>query len=197
MRNERFPVHRTLTFTACALLVLGAALPAQAQHHEHHHDVAMPTSGVRADLVRDLEFVEQRYLALAEVMAPHYAWRPSEGVRSTSEVLMHVAAANFLIPSLIGMDLPEGMDRESLQAMERVTDPADVRRALEHSFQHARHVIARTSDDALDEPASLFGMETTKRGALLLLVSHTHEHLGQSIAYARSNAVVPPWNAER
>jgi hypothetical protein len=26
------------------------------------------------------------------------------------------------------------------------------------------------------------------------MLNHLHEHLGQSIAYARMNAVVPPWS---
>jgi uncharacterized damage-inducible protein DinB len=29
----------------------------------------------------------------------------------------------------------------------------------------------------------------------MALVSHEHEHLGQMIAYARSNGVTPPWSS--
>jgi uncharacterized damage-inducible protein DinB len=36
----------------------------------------------------------------------------------------------------------------------------------------------------------------TVRGALLLATTHMHEHLGQSIAYARTIGVVPPWSAK-
>ena len=35
----------------------------------------------------------------------------------------------------------------------------------------------------------------TKRGLLLFSAEHMGEHLGQSIAYARVNNIVPPWSA--
>jgi hypothetical protein len=34
----------------------------------------------------------------------------------------------------------------------------------------------------------------TKQGAPMLILNNQHEHLGQSIAYARSNSVVSPWS---
>ena len=40
----------------------------------------------------------------------------------------------------------------------------------------------------------LFGRDMMKQGALMLILNDQHEHLGQSIAYARSNSVVPPWS---
>ena len=42
-----------------------------------------------------------------------------------------------------------------------------------------------------------FGRESTVRGLYLTVALHEHEHLGQSIAYARMNGIVPPWTAER
>jgi uncharacterized damage-inducible protein DinB len=190
-RNRR-PVRATATVLVSGLMLAG---PAAAQQHEHHHhDMAMPTEGIRAEMIQDLEGVEQRYLALAEAMEAHYTWRPGEGVRSTSEVFMHLAGGNFMIPAMAGVSPPEGMTRETVGAMQSETDPLAVREALEHSFRHLKHAIAMTPDEALDDPATLFGRETTKRAVFLLLVSHAHEHLGQSIAYARTNGVTPPWS---
>ena len=40
----------------------------------------------------------------------------------------------------------------------------------------------------------MFGNATTHRGVLVTVLSHLHEHLGQSVAYARMNGVVPPWS---
>ena len=54
--------------------------------------------------------------------------------------------------------------------------------------------IAGLSDNDLQAPVKLFGREMTKQGALMLILEDQHEHLGQSIAYARSNGVVPPWS---
>jgi uncharacterized damage-inducible protein DinB len=47
----------------------------------------------------------------------------------------------------------------------------------------------------LDDAADLFGWQATKRAALTGMVAHMHEHLGQAIAYARMNGVMPPWSA--
>jgi uncharacterized damage-inducible protein DinB len=46
----------------------------------------------------------------------------------------------------------------------------------------------------LDATVELFGQERTKAQVVYLLGTHYHEHLGQSIAYARSIGVVPPWS---
>jgi len=35
---------------------------------------------------------------------------------------------------------------------------------------------------------------TTRRAMWIGATTHLHEHLGQLIAYARSNGVVPPWS---
>jgi uncharacterized damage-inducible protein DinB len=179
-----------------AALVLASPLAAQqpSAHQRAHHEAAA-ADGLRAELIQDVEAVAEKYLALADATTAHYGWRPGEGVRSLSEVLMHVAAANFMLPTMAGASLPEGMTMEQVRAMEEITEPAQVRRHLEHSFRHLRHAIAGTPADALDDAATLFGRETTKRAVLVLLATHAHEHLGQAIAYARVNGVVPPWSA--
>lgn len=183
---------------------LALALPALAQEpaaHGHHH-MAMPSSGVRAELIQDIDVLEEKYLGLADAMSGKYAWRPGDGVRSVSEVFMHVAGANYYLPTLAGIAPPEGMEVDDLRAafarmqeLEKVTDEAEVKESLRHGFMHARHAIAMTPDDRLEDGIDMFGRSTTKRAALILLVTHMHEHLGQSVAYARTNGVVPPWSA--
>jgi uncharacterized damage-inducible protein DinB len=37
-------------------------------------------------------------------------------------------------------------------------------------------------------------MEMTLRNFMISMLNHAHEHLGQFIAYARMNSVVPPWS---
>lgn len=187
------------SLAASAGLVIGS--PAAAQEDAGRQEMAMPTSGVRADLIRDLEFLEEKYTSLAEAMTAHYAWRPAEGVRSVSEVFMHIAGANLYIPTTAGVAPPEGMEVASLEEafgrmaeMERVTDPTQVQRHLRDGLAHARHAIAMVPDEELDASITLFGQPATKRTALIVLVTHMHEHLGQAVAYARMNGVVPPWS---
>jgi uncharacterized damage-inducible protein DinB len=179
--------------------VFALTLPAAAQQH---HDVAMPTSGIRAELIGDIGQVEQRYLQLADAMKGKYEWRPGEGVRSVSEVFMHIAGANFVIPMIAGVKPPEFIKAATvqeamgeMQALEKTTDEAKIRDMLQHSFTHAKHAIAMTPEAQLEDMVKLFGQDATKRRVLTLLVAHMHEHLGQQIAYARTNGVVPPWSA--
>mgnify|MGYP001470471656 CR=1 FL=1 len=198
-------IARAATGLAAAALLVAAA-PAAAQHGGHGergaHGAAMPTSGFRAELIRDIEQLEQKYLGLADAMVGKYEWRPGEGVRSVSEVFMHVAGANFLIPIAVGHQPPKqyrGADQREtmskLMALEQITDPERVKAELRHAFMHAKHTIAGVQDGELDDTVRLFGQDYTKRAALHLLVTHMHEHLGQAIAYARTNGVVPPWSA--
>ena len=54
--------------------------------------------------------------------------------------------------------------------------------------------MAAAPADKLDAPMKIFGTETTARATWISTTTHLHEHLGQLIAYARSNKVVPPWS---
>ena len=152
-------------------------------------------TGFRADFFFQQAGVEKEILALAEaVPAEKYSWRPAEGVRSIGEVYMHIAGANYLIPSFAGVKIPDGIS----PGMEKtVTDKAAIIEALKKSFAHLRNAIAATKDADLDKPVKFFGMDSTVRGLYLVAANHEHEHLGQSIAYARMNGIVPPWTAER
>ena len=174
-----------------AFLLLAAVAPAAAQQHDDHDmdHPAAPTEGLRAEWIQDLEQLEEKYTALAEAMGEHWTWRPGEGVRSVGEVFGHVANANFMFPTMVGIE-PE-MKPENFEKV----DAASTVEGLRHSFMHARHAISEVSDEALDEGATLFGQPATKRQVLTMMVTHMHEHLGQSIAYARTNGVAPPWSA--
>jgi uncharacterized damage-inducible protein DinB len=167
-----------------ALVLAAASAPAQA-----------PTTGFRADFLFQQNGVEKEILGLAEATpAEKFSWRPAEGVRSVSEVYMHLVGANYMLPSFAGVKMPEGITRD----MEKtVTEKAAVIEALKKSFAHLRAAIAGTADADLDKPLKFFGMDSTVRGLYLVVANHEHEHLGQSIAYARMNGIVPPWTAAR
>ena len=152
-------------------------------------------TGFKADCLSDIEFVSKRLVDLAEKMpADKYGWRPGPGVRSVSEVYMHVAGANYMLPSLVGAKMPEGFDRGMETA---VTDKAKVIDALKKSIENAKAAVTGVSDADLDKKVKvpfLGGRELSERRILMILETHLHEHLGQSIAYARTNGVTPPWS---
>jgi len=169
--------------------VLSAAAPARAQSAD--------VSGLRADMIADISTMESKFVGLAEAMpASAYDWSPMEGVRSAGEVFCHMAAANFGIPRFFGVNAPaeaaaleSKCDTDDLAALK-----AGAVEVLAQSFVFAQEAIAAVPDANLDDATKLFGRDTTKRAAMLLYVTHMHEHLGQSVAYARSNGVVPPWS---
>lgn len=155
---------------------------------------AAPASGFRAEVLADMESLGKKLVSLAQaVPAEKYSWRPAAGVRSISEVYIHVAGGNYFIPAAIGTKPPAGVER----GMEKtITEKAKVVETLRQSLDHVRQVLA-VPDADLDKSIKLFGSPSTTRAAISLLANHLHEHLGQSIAYARVNGVVPPWSAGR
>ena len=150
--------------------------------------------GFRAEFLKQLDDVEKKLVDLARTMPEEkYTWRPGKGVRSVSEVYMHVAGGNFFLMRAVGIEPPAGLER----GMEKISDKAKVLELLKQSFEHVRRGARKTPDADLDKPVKLFGRQTTIRDAFFTLAMHQHEHLGQSIAYARTNGIVPPWSAAR
>jgi uncharacterized damage-inducible protein DinB len=154
---------------------------------------AAPKAGFRADILRQLDDVQQKIVDLAAaVPAEKYSWRPAEGVRSVSEVYVHIAGSNYFFMTFLGIKPPMKMD----PGMEKsVTDKAEIARMMKPSFDHVRSTILGLSDKDLDKTTEMFGSTSTFRNVLITELTHLHEHLGQSIAYARVNGVVPPWTA--
>ena len=182
---------------ALSVLALGTALalagPVRA-HEGHSHDVA-PT-GVKAEVLLWLRDAESKLIELAEATPEgKFSYRPGKGVRSTGEVFMHVATANYGLPGFVGVEPPAGFDFATFEKSK--TKKAEVIATLRASFDHMIKAWNAMSDEDMEKPAEFFGMKTTARGAYLLVLSHCHEHLGQSIAYARSNGVVPPWTSRQ
>jgi uncharacterized damage-inducible protein DinB len=175
------------------MFLLGGAVYVTAQTTTQSEPAASPAlTGFRGDYLQLLDEVEEKLVSLAEaVPAEKYGWRPAEGVRSVSEVYMHIAGGNYLLPSFVGIPT-DGVNRE----MEKtVTEKPKVIEALKQSFVHLRQAILKTSDADMDKKANLFGREASFREVFLITANHCHEHLGQSIAYARMNGIVPPWSA--
>ena len=114
-------------------------------------------------------------------------------VRSTGEVFMHIAQANYSMPLLLGEAPAPGVDPKTFDAQAR--DKAKVVETLRGSFDYAMKALRDLPDADLEQGVDIFGRQGTKRELCMLLVAHAHEHLGQSIAYARTNGIVPPWTA--
>jgi hypothetical protein len=172
------------------LAVLVSAGPAAAQTRE----------GVMGELLSDVTEVENKIMGLAKALPEKaWAWRPGAGVRSTSEVFLHIAADNYFLPGLAGIAAPAetGITKEykTAAAFEKKSMGRDaVIAELQKSFAFLKKSMTDAADAKLDEGVNMFGRKSTTRGVWITTVTHLHEHLGQLIAYARSNSVVPPWS---
>lgn len=173
---------------ACAM-----ALPAAAQESK---PAAAPAaaSDVKAQILRQIDDAEKKLTALAEATpAEKFAWRPAEGVRSTGEVFAHVAGGNYFLPTFWGAKVPEGIDPRGFE--KAAGDKAGTIATLKKSYDYVRQVAGALPAADLDRAVKMFGRDAVVREVLLALATHSHEHLGQSIAYARMNKITPPWNA--
>jgi uncharacterized damage-inducible protein DinB len=184
-------MRRTELFGAAALLAAAlVAWPAAAQA-----PAAKPVaSGVRAEILRQIDEARDKLIALAGATpADKFTWRPNDKVRTVGEVYAHVAGGNYFIPTLWGTKPPEGVDARSFEKEGADKDKTIDR--LKKSFEHVHKVIEGTSDADMEKKVKIFDHEGTVREGFMLIASHAHEHLGQSIAYARSVGIVPPWSA--
>ena len=183
-------------FVACALSI-GIALlttPASAQQSgtaAPASQAAMGPPNLQTALANDVGTLSDKFVGLARVMAGKYDWKPGEGVRSAGDVFNLIVMENKMLAGLLsGAGAPGGMGGRGNQ----VTDPTEMQEALRSSYAALKQALAGLSDADLKASVKMFGRETTKQGAAMMLLADQHEHLGQSIAYARSNSVVPPWS---
>jgi uncharacterized damage-inducible protein DinB len=179
-----------ILLAGCAAVVIAQA-PTTTSTQVTSVRAAVPT-GFRVDYIAEVDDVGKKLIDLAQAMpAEKYSWRPAPGVRSVGEVFVHVAQGNSMLPSLIGFSKMEGVSRDSEKT---VTDKATIVELLRKSIENAKAAGNRVSDMDLEKKVSFFGSEITERRLLIRILEHMHEHLGQSIAYARVNGVTPPWS---
>jgi uncharacterized damage-inducible protein DinB len=169
-----------------AAVAAAFALPAVADHDaDHHHD------GYAADWVKDFDGASKKLTDLAgAIPADKYGWRPVDGVRTVSEVIVHVALANYHLAHALGVAVPEsaGPDLEKT-----LTEKDAVLAELAKSQDAVRSAVKMAAGEP-DKMYEVFGSQRSGRGILMIISGHSHEHLGQMIAYARSMGVVPPWS---
>ncbi|HMD32716.1 MAG TPA: DinB family protein [Candidatus Acidoferrales bacterium] len=185
--------HRPTSMTrvlAAATLAFGLAVLAPSAPVQATPAQAAPApAGVKAEIIRSIEDAEKKLIALAERFPQEkYAWHP-EGARTTSEVFMHIAAANYAYGGLMGAARAEG---KTGVALSKITEKAQLVETLKDSFTYIKAAIVNAAD--VEKTIKLRAGDATLREAMIGAATHCHEHMGQLIAYARVNGIVPPWN---
>jgi uncharacterized damage-inducible protein DinB len=153
-----------------------------------------PLDGLWQGYDGEWRHVSQQLIALAEATpAEKFAWRPAPGVRSTSEVYMHIVMANFWLLSVTGPkmppDLKEGMEKS-------VTSKGEVIGWLKRSLEAVKQAHMAETPQHLALRVDVEGHHATVEGMYLRIIVHANEHMGQLIAYARMTGVVPPWSGK-
>ena len=171
-------------FSSAALALVLSAPLAAAQN-------APP--GSREELLMQFNNSASKFEALATAMpADKFNWSPGPGVMTVAQVYAHVAHYNYRYPSQnMKVAAPRGV---ALDTLERMTDKAQIVALLRSSAEYVRQNVKQMPDAQMSQPTELYGRTVPQWSVLLQLVAHMNEHLGQSIAYARMNGVVPPWS---
>ncbi len=154
---------------------------------------AEPLAGLWEGYAGEWDHVSHQLLDLAKAIPDDkFGWRPGPGVRSTSEVFMHIAAANYSLLSVTGPPMPPELT--SPGAEKSITKKADVIAWLSRSLDAVKKAHAGLSSADLERKVTIAGKTVTVDGIYLRIIVHANEHMGQLIAYSRVNGIAPPWS---
>ncbi|MEL7833183.1 DinB family protein [Fodinibius sp. Rm-B-1B1-1] len=169
-------------FALSILAVFCMVQPLQAQQSNNFKD----------QFTRHFDYAS-RVLSLAEAMpAEKYSWQPEEGVFSVERVYTHIARYNFYyLENSLGIPAPDDVDVENIESITGKKNVVDI---LEHSIKHVKDAIKEMPESKLSEQTEMYGQTVNGQAVLMQLITHKSEHVGQSIAYARMNGIVPPWS---
>ena len=175
--------------TLAVVTALAMPLTAFAAHHGKHE---VPFANQL--IVDSISAAQDKIAQLADAIPEaDYGYMPMEGVSDVSSVIAHVASANYFIGSMLGKELPEGINPRELG---EGADKAELAKIYADSAKFVKKAIKMASAEAMAEEIEFFGMTAPRARLAGIAADHQHEHLGQLIAYARANKVVPPWSVK-
>jgi uncharacterized damage-inducible protein DinB len=169
------------------VLLLSLALTALALHAQDLRE------GMWQGFDGEWVHVSRQLIVLAEATpAEKFTWRPAEGVRSISEVYMHIALTNFDLLSVTGPKMPADITSDDME--KTVTKKADVIAWLKRSIEAVKTARAAVKPGELRRKVKVDNHDATLDSVYLRIIIHANEHMGQLVAYARMNGIIPPWS---
>ena len=185
---------KILRLTILALCLCAFSFATFGQGKSKDKTTAMP-SGVAGSFLKQSKRVQgQMEALLGAIPQEKFNWRPMEGVRSIAESFMHAGGGNYLLSGMLGGYSPKGFEESAYE--KSLTDKAQILEALRASFDAVNDAVTKTPEASYGKTVKFFGMDVTVLDLIFAAATHQHELLGQQIAYARMNGVVPPWTAE-
>jgi uncharacterized damage-inducible protein DinB len=191
IRTHRF--RRSIAAIALASLAL-VSVPSSARAQDVMSKESVST--LKAAFIADLSTMQEKFVGLANAFPQDkYTWRPMEGVRSVAEVLMLAAFEGYaFIPNSFGGKPADLGSREEAAKLRTLTDKAQVIDHLNKGFAHAKKELEALDAATLTGKRKVMGQDRSAAEVALVVGGDLHEHLGQLIAYARMNHIVPPWS---
>jgi hypothetical protein len=185
--------RHTIAILSLAMLAF-ASVPSLARAQD-----VMPkesAASVKASFLADLETLRGKFVGLADAFPQDkYTWRTMDGVCSVSEVLMLAAFEGYsFIPTSFGAKAANVGSREEMAKLRTLSDKAQVMDHLNKGFAHAKKELEALDAATLTGKRKVMGRDLSVTDTALAIGGDLHEHLGQLIAYARTNHIVPPWS---
>lgn len=188
---------KKLLLTA-ALLLLGmnlAQIRAFSQSAPASADQTPPSYDMKPQSLLDLETVQKKFVSLANALpAGKMTWRPAADARSFAEVFLHVAGERYQILALMGAEPPAGFDPKTFE--KSTTDKTKIIDELNKSWDFSKSAINGMTNADFAKLLPKLGPQANAGDVVYILVADAHEHLGQAVAYARVNGIVPPWTVD-
>lgn len=184
-------------FLAAMALALYASLAAprtlaQQAATAQPEDKTAPSYDMKAQALLDLDTVNKKVISLAEVIPQDkFTWRPAADARSFAEVFLHVAAERYQIFALGDVKPPADFDGKTYE--KSTTDKAKIIEQLKKTGDFTQATINSMTNAEFAKLLPKLGPQANAGDVVYILVADAHEHLGQLVAYARVNDIVPPW----
>ncbi len=181
-----------LTLLAVSGVTQASSQPEQSAQSAQPTDKTAPSYDMKAQAALDLDGVNKKFLSLAEALPQDkYNWRPSPDSRSFAEVFLHVSGERYGILGLMGAPAPPGFDGKTFE--KSTTDKAKIVEELNKSWDYTQKTMQGMTNADYAKLLPKLGPDANEGDVIYILVADAHEHLGQLVAYARVNGMVPPW----
>ena len=175
-------------------MVLGGSGLSSSVLHAQSTAMLAANEGIWEGYDGEWRYTSRLLVSMAEAIpADKYGWRPGPGVRSVSEVLMHLAQSNFYLLSVTGPKMPQELERDDVE--KTIVAKPEVVAYLKRSLAAVKTARAQLKPGELERKVKIEGETVQVDGMYLRIICHDNEHMGQLIAYGRMLGVVPPWSA--
>jgi uncharacterized damage-inducible protein DinB len=183
------------SFLCLASVLSAGAVAMHAQTAGNSTDSTAPSYDMKGQALLDLQAMNKKCVDLIEALpSDKLTWRPSPDTRSFAEVFLHVAGERYQILSLMGAAAPAGF--KAAEYEKSTTDKDRIVEDMNQSWDFTNKAINGMSNADFAKLLPKLGPQANEGDVVYMLVVDAHEHLGQLVAYARQNGIVPPWTAE-